>query len=264
VIAARPQRVVLALNMRGFNREATRGFAYIESAGWMPPEQLVEALGLRLWDAGLTADRLLLYNGLQALGAEEAWRASRRLQARAFRLYQPAADALDAALGIEAHVQLQKDIRLVRWTHNVVEFEGRPRHTRELVEKIMGPVLSGLSTHHPNLELLARVLGRLRAAHIPVLVYIEPFNIQYIRSLNVSMAGLPRSLRNIRRVVEGQGAELLDLHSILPDAAFRDPGDHYTYEGEPNGTFLVARRLAAQLAGNVPTQQAMNISHVVQ
>ena len=264
LIAARPERVVLALNLHGFTRESVRSFSYVESAGWMSPGQLGEALFLPLWDSGLTADRLLFYNGLRAVGVGDAWRAARGLQARAFRLYAPAANALDGLIGSKAYEDLQGDIGLTRLSRNVVEIDGRMRHRKELAARIMAPVLSGLSVAHPNLQLLERALARLRAAQIPALVYIEPFNIRYLRSLGIPMDGLPRSLRNIRRVVEGQGAELMDLHAILPDAAFRDEGDHYTFEGEPNGTYLVARRLAEHLASDAPAQQAMNTSHAVQ
>jgi hypothetical protein len=264
LIAARPDRVVLALNLHSFSREATRSFAYVESAGWMTSGQLVEALGLPLWDSGLTADRLLLYNALRALGAGDAWRSARGLQARAFRLYAPVAQGLDALFGSDAYARQQQDLGLVRWSHNVVEIDGRKRHRRVVAERIMAPVLTGLSPRHPNLQVLSRVLARLRAAHIPALVYLEPFNVEYLRGLNIPMDGLPRSLRSIRGVVEEQGAQLLDLHDILPDAAFRDEGDHYTFDSEPNGTFLVARRLASQLAGDPPTQQAMNTGHAVQ
>ncbi|HKU41509.1 MAG TPA: hypothetical protein VJR89_25305 [Polyangiales bacterium] len=264
LIQTRPDRVVLSLNLHGFGREATRTFSYAESAGWLTAGQVLEALTLPLLEAGLTADRLLFYNALTNLGAGRLWREARQLQARAFRLYEPAATWADEQLGSDAYPQLQAALDMSRWARNIVEIDGKKRHRLPLAEQIMAPVLNGLSSSNPNLQLLERVLARFRKAEIPVLVYVEPFNVEHLSRLGVSLDGVPHSLRTIRRVVERQGARFLDLHELLPDAAFRDEGDHYTFEGEPNGTFLVARQLASQLVREEPTEQAMNASHAVQ
>lgn len=262
LVAARPDRAVLALNLRGFSREAIRGFSYVESSGWMPASQLLEALTMPLWDAGLTADRLLLYNALAAFQMDGPWRQTRQLQARAFKLYEPLARWIDKRVGAQGYDQLSAALRHTRWGRTMTDVHGRPRQGRATLERVMAPVLRGLPANHPNLRLLANVLARFRAANIPVLVYIEPFNIEYIRSQGLSLAGLPKTLRNIRRTVEGEGGELLDLHAILPERAFIDAGDHYTFEGEPNGTFLVARRLAARLARGERSPQALTSASV--
>jgi hypothetical protein len=265
IIDAKPERVVLSLNLRGFNDLAVRTFSYAEGAGWLGAKQLPHALTLPLFASGLTADRLLFYNALVASGATPVWRDVRQLQARAFKLHAPVSRWADAQIGGSGYATMISDVGYARLARHLVDVDGLPRNTRPTVEQILGPVLDGLSPDHPNLRLLAAVLARFRAAEIPVLVYLEPFNVQYVRSLGISLERLPRSVRTIRRVVEGVGAELADLHAALPERAFRDDGDHYTFEGEPNGMYLLARRLAEHLVGkDQPTEQAMKRRDAVQ
>src|SRR6201999_1225084 len=86
VISARPERVVFSLDLRCFHPGAMRDFAYSESAGFMPSGQVLEALTLPIFHFGLTADRLLYYRTLVALGAADGWQAVRGTQARFLKL----------------------------------------------------------------------------------------------------------------------------------------------------------------------------------
>lgn len=269
IIAARPTRVVFALNLRGFNKDSMRGFSYAEGAGWLPAHKLPEALTLPLLPSGLTADRLLLYNALTAAHADGLWRQTRQLQARAFRLYEPFTYWLDEQVGSTGYKQLHDAIRRSRWAANHMPGPKTAprRQTRSTLQHALGPVVRGLPDDHPNLTLLSQVVRRFSEAQIPVTVYIEPFNIEHSRNVGLPLDGLPQSLRNIRHAAEAAGAKVLDLHELLPDASFRDGADHYTYKGKWNGTHEVARRLAIHLSDRVGKRREpseMNIRHAVQ
>jgi hypothetical protein len=114
----------------------------------------------------------------------------------------------------------------------------------ELARKNLGPALSGAAAQHPELVFLQRALERFRQAGIPSLVYVTPANVEHARSVGVSDAGVERTIGRVREVVQGAGAHFVDFHRLFPDAAFRDPGDHYTYQGAPNGTRWLADRVA--------------------
>jgi hypothetical protein len=119
--------------------------------------------------------------------------------------------------------------------------------SRESAQRNLAPVLRGVTAREPTLQILAALLARFRRAHIPTLVYLEPMNVEHIHRLGFALDGLSQSIRTLRRTVEGQGAELADFHAVLPDGAFRDEGDHYTFAGQPNGTFRLGSQIASAL-----------------
>jgi hypothetical protein len=264
IIAAHPDQIVLALNLHGLNREAQRKFSRIEVAGWLRGQQFLEALGLPLFDTGLTTDRLLFYRTLVASGAAPSWRSVEQLQGRAFKLREALAERLDAQLGTRASADLQRGLALAHLGRFTIEVAGRPRMSRESAQRNLAPVLRGVTAREPTLRVLAALLARFRRAHIPTLVYIEPINVEHVRQLGFSLDGLSRSLRSIRRTVESAGAQLADLHAVLPDGAFRDEGDHYTFAGQPNGTFRLASQLASVLRARLPPIAPGDPAHAVQ
>jgi hypothetical protein len=116
-----------------------------------------------------------------------------------------------------------------------------------MAEKVLGPVMRGLRPDDPTLRILAAALQRLHAASVPTLVYVGPANLEHLRSLGIDQRRISASLATIRRTVEQEGATFADFHDLLPDSRFRDAGDHYTFEGEPDGTKWLSYRIAVAI-----------------
>jgi hypothetical protein len=256
IVDARPDRVVLALNLRSFSNDAFRTFSYAESAGWLPPSQLFEALSLPLFHGGLTADRLLFYRALVTCGAERTWPEVRELQGRAFKLREWLATRTDSVLGTRGNEDMQFGLGIARWVRVTTEVEKVPRQSKAAAERSLRSLFRGLSPQNPGLQILSAVVARFRRANIPVLVYATPVNVEHLGNLGLPMRELDRSVQTIARVVRKQGGEFVDFHAVLPLRAFRDPGDHFTFDGQPNGTFRLASYVAAALVKSVPAEPA--------
>jgi hypothetical protein len=139
------------------------------------------------------------------------------------------------------------------------EVDKLPRMSKYAAERSLAPLLRGVSPQHPTLRILAAIVARFTRAHIPTLVYAAPINVEHMRRLGLPVEEVDRSLQTIAQVVQQHGGEFVDLHAVLPDRAFRDPGDHFTFDGEPNGTFRLASRVAAALMNSVPTEPAQYV-----
>jgi hypothetical protein len=256
---ARPDRVVLALNLRSFSADWMHSFSYAESVGWIPPSQLFEALSLPLFISGVTADRLLFYRALVACGADRSWPEVRRFQGRAFKLREWLATRADAAFANKATEDMQFAINMARWERLTMEIDKLPRMSKYAAERSLAPLLRGVSPQHPTMRFLAAIVARFTRAHIPTLVYATPINVEHLHNLGLPLQAVDRSLQTIARVVQRQGGEFVDLHAVLPERAFRDPGDHFTFDGQPNGTFRLASHVAAVLMNSVPTEPAQYV-----
>jgi hypothetical protein len=254
LVATHPDRVVMSLNLRSFSPDWLRTFSYAESAGWLAPSQLWEALSLPLFYGGLTADRLLFYRALVSCGGERTWPAVRRLQARAFKLREWLATRADAVIASRANADMQFELGMARWVRLTTEVDKLPRMSKFAAERSLAPLLRGVSPEHPTMRILSAIVARLTRAHIPILVYAGPVNIEHMRKLGLPMQEVERSLQTVARVVRQQGGEFVDLHAALPERAFRDPGDHFTFDGQPNGTFRLASRVAAALMNSLPAE----------
>ncbi len=126
---------------------------------------------------------------------------------------------------------------------------GRPnRFSARRLSVVYGQALAGVDSDHPVLLLFGAALRTFTQAGIRVLVYVVPVNVEHLRRVGLeSQGGLARTVEAVRRVAKGAGADFLDLHDFLPDAAFRDPSGHFTYDGEIDGATLVAERIARAL-----------------
>lgn len=242
IIAARPDRVVLALNLRDFNPGWMREFGSADSAAFMPFGQVMQALTLPFSSFGLTTDRLLFNAALVACGGAELWVEVRQTQARFFRLREIDAKRLEQWLGVKGNDDMKFALGIARLVRS--RDGERNRQSRALAERTVGTLLEGLPPDHPLLQMMTAALERFRRARIPVLVYLEPLNIEHLQQLGLDTSRLPRSIRVIERTLRAAGAQVADYHALLPDAAFRDAGDHYTFEGDPNGTAWLGDRIA--------------------
>lgn len=242
IIAAKPELVVLELNLRALQPFPLAAAGFPELGGLIRGPRLLEAALLPLSDAGITLDRLLFHRLLVKYDLEDPWLALFDRQARLLN----SRDVLERWIEKKTHVETV-DLRKFSSVEEVFRRQLAPgghRSQRWHVEATFGAVLGGMERPNARLEVLGALLDHLRRAGVPVLVWASPVNVEYMRSLGLSMSGLDRSMVTIRRTVEQNGATFLDLHALLRDEAFRDLGDHYTLEGEVNGAEHVAEPLA--------------------
>jgi hypothetical protein len=245
VIDREPDQIVLAVNLRSFSKR-WRADERPQLAGWLPAEGWPEALALPLHAVDVSADRLFFYRALVALGAFDAWHWLQREQVRLAHAYGSAARWLQAAARVEnglAFRMLHKQAELRR--DKTSAFRATPYAARTL----LGPALRGLAPDDPALEVLDALLRRFEAAGIAVLVYVAPINVEHLASIGAYDAqGMARTSARIETVSQRRGAAFLDLHDLLPDAAFADHLDHLVQDVEPEGSRALADRLAPLVA----------------
>jgi hypothetical protein len=268
ILRTHPDLIVLELNLRGLQLGPLGPFAYSELAGWIRSSRLLETSLLPLSDAGITLNRLLLYQLLVASHHENAWVGLLDRQARLLHLRGVLEDWVERKTGVTTVAARQLSAGAYAYRRLLVP--GKLRAQRAQIEAMLGAVLGGIDTHNGRLEVLEALLRTFRRADIPVFVWVSPVNVQHMRSLGLSMDGLDKSLEVVRVLVEQTGAHFLDLHAALPDSAFRDSGDHYTLDGEPNGAAILASRLAPAIQRAAPAPPASaggpasNAQHAVQ
>jgi hypothetical protein len=146
----------------------------------------------------------------------------------------------------------------------VVKVDGHERFSRDQSIDQLGEALKGIRRDHILLQALGKSLRVFRQAGIPVVTYLGPINIEYLRSLNVvDEELLQASIQAYRDVAHDYGASFLDFHDILPDTAFYDAASHFrpTPSIDPNARiidgihpFLVAEleRITQRAEGSPP------------
>jgi hypothetical protein len=236
---ARPQLVVLGINLHAFERRRSRGTLRPEMVGWIAPRRLPETVRLPLVSWGITADMILLRVGLVQTGALRPWSSLRDTHARVGRGLERLRDRV--ALGPEPGpaTRLREDIdtyKLDRWTT-----AGRRAFSREGALETYGTALRGIRSDHPVLQLLAATLRQLEAAGAQTLVYVVPVKQTPLERTGLGFAGLELTLERVGSVVRSEGAAFVDAHALLPDDAFNDP-THFD-------TRRSMTRLAAALIG---------------
>ncbi len=103
---------------------------------------------------------------------------------------------------------------------------------------------------HPNATVLREAVRELHAAGIPVIVYVAPVNVEYLRTRgdDFDAEELERRLEALRTSIGAAPSEWLDLHATLPARKFRDYQNHLQYEGCAD----VGRPLAARAMRRIP------------
>jgi hypothetical protein len=229
VIRARPDRIMLELNLRALGPAPPGDITYPELAGFIGASRLWEAAWLDMSYAGLTLDRLLFYHLLVANGMDEPWAELRRQQANLYRLREPVEAWLDAAVGSGSSRQRRATGAL--WTFQRMLVPGKNRASESHAKLALGTALGGIPATHARLRTLKATLEHYQRSGIPVVVWVAPVNVEHLRSLGLSLDGLARSLTTIRTLVESSGAGFLDFHALLSDPAFLDAGDHVHTDG---------------------------------
>lgn len=214
-------------------------------AGFLAPNRIAEALSLPLGYIGLTADQLLFYRAVVALGGLDAWRALGREQSKLAKLRPALDDALFAWVGRrpEARFRMRSGLNISK----KVLIKGRKpaRYTAEAEYGHYGDALTGLAPNHPALQALDRGLARFARDDLDTLVYLNPINLDHLREVGVlDAAELARSAAVYGEIVQSRGAEFLDLHDTLPDRYFLDAPGHFVSGEELNGPAMMAKALS--------------------
>lgn len=239
VLAARPDLVVLSVNLRWFS-PVWRGIDPPTLAGWLPTRRWPEALGLPLEATGVSADRLAFYRVLVASGALPAWYRLQREQLRVQGAWQAAARRLQALSGMPEGLAYEVEHGRRALARRAV----RGRSTATHAVETFAPVFAGIEADSPTVRALETLLARYRDAGVDVIVYVAPINVEYLKRLGVYDArGAADAIAFLEGLARRQGARFLDLHALLPDAAFADQNDHLRTDGPVDGAALAARRL---------------------
>lgn len=85
---------------------------------------------------------------------------------------------------------------------------------------------------HPNATVLREAVRELHAAGVPVILYVSPVNVEYLRSRgdDFDAVGLELRLEELRAAIGASRSEWLDLHATIPGRRFRDFQNHLVYE----------------------------------
>lgn len=245
IISAKPDLIVLEVNLRGFVAGPLGSAGYPELAGHIKTERLLEAATLPLSDGGITLDRLLFYRAIVASGFESAWVDVLDRQARLVHERENLEEWMEARTGGSALYARKVSLGIVAYARSLVP--GRNRATRARLQKNLWPVFEGVPPDTGRLRVLGAALRTFRRAGIPVLVWLAPANVQHFRYLGLDIEGLGRSAAAIRQVVEETGSAFVDLHYLLPDEGFADSSDHVTMGGYFDGAAALGDRLAVEI-----------------
>jgi hypothetical protein len=205
-----------------------------ELSGWIPFSRWAEAAALPLADIGLGVDQVALYGSGRALDAVRPWQALRRDQARLAALLERLQDRL--LTRPDGRTQL-----LARTWQEL---------GRRVSARNYQPVFAGLDRDHPAMRVLEATLRIYREHGARVLLFVDPIDLQDLAANGFpgDSPGLRRSLQTVAEIAAENGATFVDLHDALPHAAFLDPMGHLRWDGDANGTQMLAEVLAPHVA----------------
>lgn len=245
IIAAGADEVVIALSLNAFG-ESFRQLGRKQVSGLVHPSQLALAGTLPLHFIGLNYDDLLMNVLIVQSGGLGLWHTLAVEQAR----FGAARSDLARWLGERFGQRGPQAFQLGRYTYDRqrTRVSGLDRYTADSERRHYGPVLVHLEPDHPVLAMLGAATRRLHGAGVSTLVYVNPVNVDHLESVGIAPSEeLAKSLALIRSTVEGAGGTFLDLHALLPDAAFRDAAGHFGGK-EVNGPAAIAAAVARELA----------------
>lgn len=249
ITAAGPDVAIVTANLTSFRDPVPLPVQIPEYAGWVAARRWYRSLvDLDLYEFGVTADRLLLYNLFVAVGIEDTWVRHREGQARLGYLRATLEDGVAARTGWGGDVEPRRLHQLRRSGRSVLPGEP-PRATVARSRETLGQVMAGLDATYWVVETLRAILEEFARNDVATVLYVPPINVDHLREIGVyDGEGLARTLATLERVASETGAEFADLHDLLPDTAFRDAGYHLTYAEPYDGPALVAQSLSTYVS----------------
>jgi hypothetical protein len=229
--------LVIAFNIGSLSSQARDFWARRSLVGWIPPSRILEATRMPLIWWGITTDRMLLYiAGIQA-DLLKPWFNYRAVQIRAGSAIKVLRRRVQ---GIEADwVSSLPPLPVVN--HPTLA----NRFAKPGVLQNLGDAAQGAEVDHPVFALLGGAIDIFRANGIEVCVYATPTNVEHMERVGIDTRdGVGTTIKNLERLALSHDAQFLDLHRMFPDEAFRDPGNHLTYEGNILGSQELGTRVA--------------------
>lgn len=201
-------------------------------AGWLGMDRLLASLHMPLMRNGLQLDRQLLYQGIVELRLVPEWRAVREAQSRVNKLRIELERRLDDYFDPLPEQEFARKSHVAKRRYN--RLPGRPRRPNAIAAgRFLRATLDGLDTSHPALVVLEAGLHRLQRSGIPVIVYLNPINLEHLDDLGLLDPRLmQQSVAAVRSIVEGTGAHFLDAHDAFEDHNFTDGLGHFFDRGE--------------------------------
>jgi hypothetical protein len=204
-----------------------------EFAGLLPFRDLFRIAQFPIQSLGMTLDDLLFYKLLMASDVREEWLWLKREQSHIessldnFRVW------VARLFGKEPDFWFKVLRQQTTLTKRIQILEGRRRYRGDTVIEHLGRGLAGLPEDHVSLRFLGESLATFREAEIPVVVYLNPINVEHLDTLGLRDRGvLERGAGQFRTVVLATDSRFLDLHDLLPDAGFRDEKGNYDVTNE--------------------------------
>jgi len=242
IAVARPDVVVVSLNLDHFSDAWRSAYSRPQLAGWIAPGRIPDALGLPFHWIGLTTDRLLAYVVVVQAGASDTWYRLGLRQAQVGRARGRFESWLQGDDPPEERFREAADARTIARVFSGPDL----RHYRRagLLEHYRS-TLDGIPPDHPVLEALTGTLRRLRAGGARVLVYLAPLEVTWLEEQGVlGEDGFRTTVARVRAAVEGSGGAFADLHDALPADSFRDAPGHLRHPPDgPDGPARLARLL---------------------
>lgn len=241
------RNLILALNLASLSPDWALWLNRSEISGWVSPRRIPGTLLMPLHKVGLSADRFLWYSGMHNLGLTDLWYRVVQFQVRAKSAPQILAERADEIAG--GNFQKRRSLRQIKLALERDTIPGADRLTRRGVLTKYAPVLAGIDSNEPPLRFLVGALRTFRRANIRATVVAMPVNLDHWRDVGAldDVSGLRRTIATLHRRITETGAVFIDLHDLLPDSAFRDKADHFTFGGPDSGTGQVAKAIAAAL-----------------
>ncbi len=235
LVSSGVHNVLIALNLVGLTPQAMRGWTAIDLVGLLPPTRLAQTFALPLADVGIGLDQVVLHKAVSASGAFEPFRLLRRDQARA-------ATFLERAQG---RLRTDPDARTPLLTFMYLS------RLESASDQSYSAALAGLERDHVGVQMLEASLRVYRERGARVVVFVDPIDLELLESRGFmnerARDGLRRTLATLAAVVRENGAELIDLHALLPRDGFDDRAGHLTFRAPVHGN----RRLAEELAPRI-------------
>jgi len=242
LIDTKPDAVILSVNLAAFSRTFATRFGKVELIGLLGPARFLDAASLPLHWLNATLDQVVLSMFVAQSGGMKLWRDLRVEQARVGKLTESIEDWLRDVRGISPDEY--SDAMGVVADREAIVTKGRNRLSRDGSIRVYGAALAGLPTDHPVLDLYGRLLSAFSAADIPVLMYVLPSDIEYLRELDlVDEAALELTMTRIGDLARAHAALFADLHDLLPDKFYVDAGGHFKPVDGEDPTSMVVQRL---------------------
>jgi hypothetical protein len=244
IAAVQPDLIVWEVSLTHASERWRRSLSRPELAGWMSLARFPEIFAMPIDDIGLTADKFFLYQLIVKSGNAEAWRDFLIELSRMDKLRE----IFEQWLQPERYPPPESRFRFVSALTflNSKRQEGSPdRYNREGEINHFGSVLEGIGSDHPTIRYIAATIRYFSERGILVLAYLNPVNIEHLKSVGViDNLAFERTLEAYRLAVLDNGGLYLDLHDRFPDSHFGDMNGHFRHDGEVKAQIELAEILA--------------------